>query len=407
MAKRVVITGLGAVSSIGTGKDAFWEGLISGKNGVSEVTAFDTSEFDVHIGGEVRDFRPERYLEWWRIGRWGRATQFAVAAVKKAVNDARLDLWKFSDERIGVVIGTTMGEGQVIEEIDSQWVADSADSVDTELITRYPGSVLSENISFRFRLKGPSLTIPTACSAGNYSIGYAYDLIKMGKKRVMMAGGTDSFSRVAFTGFNRLFATAKEKCRPFDKNRDGMVVGEGAGILILEELEFALTRNAKIYAEILGYGLSCDAFHMTAPSVEGIKKVMIKAMKEAGIEREEVDYISPHGTGTISNDKAESQAIREVFGPGYKKIPVSSIKSMLGHTMGAASALEAITCALTVANDLIPPTINHETNDPECGVDCVPNVHRKQRVDVALNNSYAFGGNNACVVIRKFSGESL
>jgi 3-oxoacyl-[acyl-carrier-protein] synthase II len=219
----------------------------------------------------------------------------------------------------------------------------------------------------------------------------------------MIAGGTDPFSRIAFTGFNRLFATAKDTCRPFDKNRNGMVVGEGAGILVLEDLEVVKERNGNIYAEVLGYGLSCDAFHMTAPSLEGIKKVMLKAIKESDIKGEEVDYISAHGTGTGPNDKTESQAIKEVFSEKYKEIAVSSIKSMLGHTMGAASAIEGITCCLAIKEGIIPPTINYETPDPECDIDCTPNTSRKKEVKIALNNSYAFGGNNACLVLRKYA----
>jgi len=403
--RRVVVTGVGIVSSIGIGKDEFWKNLIAGKSGISTVSSFDTSNYDTHIGGEIKNFKPEKYFDKNEINKLGRATQFAIAATKEAINNAKLDLWKYGGEKIGVAIGTTMGEGQVIEEIDSKWVRVDKEEVSTDLIALYPGNVLSKNISLKFRLKGPSLTIPTACAAGNYAIGYSFDQIKAGKRKIMISGGTDSFSRIAFTGFNRLFATAKEKCRPFDKNRDGMVVGEGAGILILEDLELALERKAKIYAEILGYGLSCNAFHMTAPSVEGIKKVMIKAMKEADITPEDVDYISAHGTATPSNDKTECQAVKEVFGKRYKKIPVSSIKSMLGHTMGAASAIEAISCCLAIKDGVIPPTINYETPDPECDIDCIPNVAKKKKIKIALNNSLAFGGNNAVVALREWHHE--
>jgi len=401
--RRVAITGLGVVSSLGIGKDEFWKNLIAGKSGISEVTSFDTSNYETHIGGEIKNFQPERYLEKWKIKKWGRATQFAITATKEAINDAKLDLYRLGKDKMGIAIGTTMAEIQALEKINSEWVeTNNEEKVNTDLITLYPGNVLSKNISFKFGLKGLSLTIPTACAAGNYSIGYAFDQIKVGKTKIMIAGGADPFSRITFTGFNRLFAAAKEKCRPFDKNRDGIVVGEGAGILILEDLEFALKRNAKIYAEVLGYGLSCDAFHMTAPSLEGIKKAMIKAMKEADIKLEEVDYISAHGTGTGPNDKTESQAIKEVFGFRYKEIPVSSIKSMLGHTMGAASAIEAISCCRAIKEEVIPPTMNYETPDPECDIDCVPNASRRKGIKIVLNNSYAFGGNNACLVLEKY-----
>jgi len=240
-----------------------------------------------------------------------------------------------------------------------------------------------------------------ACSAGNYSIGYAFDLIRSGKADVMLAGGVDAFSRVNLVGFSRLYAMAPEVCRPFDLNREGMLVGEGAGMLLLETLDSALKRKATIYAEILGYGLSCDAYHMTAPKEEGIVECMRRGIKEAGIKIEDVDYISAHGTGTVQNDKTECSAIKKVFGAKYKEIPISSIKSMLGHTMGAASAIEAISCCLTIKEGVIAPTINYQTPDPECDVDCVPNHSRKAEVNIAFNNSYAFGGNNACLVFKK------
>lgn len=242
----------------------------------------------------------------------------------------------------------------------------------------------------------------TACSAGNYAIAYGYDLLKLQKADIVLAGASDGISRIEYTGFNQFAAVAPEKCRPFDKNRKGMIPGEGAAVLVLEVLERALRRKAPIYAEILGYGLSCDASHMTLPAVDGIAACMKKAIQEACITPDAVDYISAHGTGTPANDRAECAAIKEVFGARSKNIPISSIKSMLGHTMGAASALEAVACALTVKHDTIPPTMNYETPDPECDIDCVPNHSRRQPVTIALNNSYAFGGNNASLVIKKF-----
>jgi 3-oxoacyl-[acyl-carrier-protein] synthase II len=243
----------------------------------------------------------------------------------------------------------------------------------------------------------------TACAAGNYAIGYGYDLICLNRADIILAGASDPFSRISFTGFNQFSAVAPERCQPFDKNRKGMMVAEGSGILVLESLESALKRGAHIYAEILGYGLSCDANHMTQPSAEGMGACMIKAMSSSGVGKEDVDYISAHGTGTLANDRTECSAIKEVFGERYRDIPVNSIKSMLGHTMGAASALEAIACSLVVKNDIIPPTINFETADPECDIDCVPNKSRQYVVNIALNNSYAFGGNNASLVLKKFT----
>lgn len=400
--KRVVVTGIGVVSSIGIGKDAFWKNLTAGRSGISEVQSFDTSKYENHKGGEVKGFDPLNFIDKSRLKKLGRGSQFAIAASKLALSDAKIDLKNIDKNRIGVIMGTTMADAQRIEEMDKTWVEMSEKDVDSKLIPQYPGSVLASNLGFELGVEGPNIAIPTACSAGNYSIGYSFDLMRQGKVDYMLAGGTDPFSRIAFTGFNRLFAIAPERCQPFDKNRKGMMVGEGAGVLLLELLENALKRNADIYAEILGYALSCDAHHMTAPSVNGIVNVIKRALKNAGIDSSEVDYISAHGTGTPANDKAECAAAKEVFGDRYKKVPMSSIKSMLGHTMGAASAIEAIACCLAIKEGVVPPTINYETPDPECDIDCVPNEARHKEVKVALNNSLAFGGNNACLVVKKY-----
>jgi 3-oxoacyl-[acyl-carrier-protein] synthase II len=263
---------------------------------------------------------------------------------------------------------------------------------------QYPSCTISAHVARHFGLTGPNYMIPNACAAGNYAIGYAYDLLRLGKAEVMLAGGCDPFSRIAFMGFNRIFAVAPEKCQPFDKNRQGTLIGEGAGVLLLESLERAQARGATIYAEVLGYGLSCDAHHMTIPHVDGLTRVMQRALQDADVNPDGVDYISAHGTGTPANDRAECTAIHEVFGPRASQIPVSSIKSMLGHTMGAASALEAIACALTIYTQWLPPTINFQEADIECAVDCVPNKTRDlDQLSIVLNNSFAFGGNNACV----------
>ena len=401
MNRRVVVTGLGVVSSIGIGKDEFWKNLITGKSGISEVTTFDVSNYDVYKAGEIKNFEPTKFIPKNKLRDIARASQFAIAATKLALDDARLNISQLSKNKIAVIFGTTMGEGGMIEEADKHWTALGEDDVWAITILKYPSNAISNNVNHFFNLKGISLVIPTACAAGNYSIGYGYDLVREGVADLVLAGGADPFSRIGFTGFGRLYAMSSDVCRPFDKNRKGMMVGEGAGVLILESLESAQKRRAVIYAEILGYGLSCDAFNMTIPSLKGIKKVMMKAMKNAAIQIGEVDYISAHGTGTIPNDRTESQAIKEVFGARYKEISVSSIKSMLGHTMGAASAIEAITCCLTIKNSVIPPTINYETKDPECDIDCVPNKAREKAVNIALNNSFAFGGNNACVVFKK------
>ena len=402
MKRRVVVTGIGVVSSIGIGKDEFWKNLIAGKSGISDIELFDTSDYPVHKGGEVKNFDPSKFIPKNRIKDIARASQFAIAAAQMALEDSRIDLESIKN-RTGVIIGTTMADIQSLEQINKYWIGNGEEHVWPINVIKYPGNALSDHPGYFFDFKSVNYTIPTACAAGNYSIGYSFDLIRKGKADVMIAGGADPFSRITFTGFNRLYAMAPEKCQPFDKNRKGMMQGEGAGILVLEELESAKKRNSTIYAEILGYGLSCDANHMTAPRFEGIVKVMEKAIKNSGIRKEEVDYISAHGTGTPANDKIECQAVDSVFGDLDKKLCVSSIKSMLGHTMGAASAIEAISCCLVIKDGIIPPTINYEEDDPEClDINCVPNIAIKKEVKFALNNSMAFGGNNACLALKKY-----
>ncbi len=396
--KRVVVTGIGVISSIGIGKDAFWDSLIKGKSGVSKITAYDTSEHATHNGGEVRGFDPESYINKRKIRFMGRTSQFAIAAAKLAISDAgaEIDMLKTS-----IAVGTTMGEACQLEKMDKLWLGSGDASIDKELFFQYLTNSISANLAIELGASGSNRIFGNACAAGNYAIGYGYDVVKNGKADVAIVGGADSFSRIAFTGFNQFAAVAPDKCQPFDKNRKGIIVGEGAGILILESLENAKKREADIYGEILGYGLSCDAYNMTNPQTDGIVKCMESALRDAGTDPDEIDYISTHGTGTILNDKAECAAIKRVFGDRYKKIPANSIKSMLGHTMAGASALEAISCCLTLKEGIIPPTINYEAPDPECDIDCVPNRAREHNVDIALNNSYAFGGNNACLVFKR------
>ncbi len=401
--RRVVVTGLGVVSSIGIGKDEFWANLIKGKSGISKISSFDISNYPTQFGGEIKDFQPSQFINKHKIDLIGRASQLSIAASRLALEDSKLDPKEIQNENSGVFIGTTMGETQLMEEIDSTWLEKGQDSVKFFSISLYPSSNISSSVALELKVKGDNFVMPTACAAGNYAIGYGFDTIRSGNANMALAGGSDAFSKVAYTGFNRLYAMAPEKCQPFDKNRKGMILGEGAAILVLESLDSALKRKANIYAEVLGYGLSCDAFHMTHPTEEGISKCIQKALKESDIDIDDVDYISAHGTGTTQNDKTEVAAIKNVFGKRYKKIPVSSTKSMLGHTMGAAAAMEAISCCLSLKEGVLPPTINYETPDLECDIDCVPNKARKQKVAIALNNSCAFGGNNACLVLKKYN----
>jgi len=399
MNKRIVITGLGAVTSIGVGWQDFWQAILSGKSGISEIDAFDTKDHVTHYGGQAKNFDPKAFIDPKKIKLMSRASQLGVSATKLALTDAKLHTP--DPARTALIMGTTGGEVQEIEEMDAVWVKHGHEKVDKWSILQYPVANITANIAREFKLKGKTLIFTTACAAGNYAIGYGYDLITLGKADTVICGGADAFSYLEFTGFNQVGAVAPQVCRPFDKNRQGMIPAEGSGVLILETLESALKRGVTIYAEILGYGLSCDASHMTNPDSEGVAYCMADALAKAHLKPEQVDYISAHGTGTIHNDRAESAAINKVF--NQRKVPVSSIKSMLGHTMGAASALEAIACALTVKLDTIAPTMNFQTPDPECDVDCVPNKPRKQTVNVVLNNGFAFGGNNCCVAIKKYS----
>ena len=399
MNKRVVVTGLGVISSIGQGKDEFWKNLIAGRSGISKIDAFDTSEHTTHYGGQVKDFNPEKFLSKKKIRLMGRASLLGIAATKLAIKDTGLKLNDLDPFRTAVLFGTTAGEAQEIERIDSKWVKKGKDAVDLWSILQYPVNNISSNVARELKIKGLNRMFTTACSAGNYAIGYGFDLIQLGKADYIVAGGSDSFSYLSFTGFNQVRAVSPDICRPFDKNRKGIIPGEGSGVLILETLESAKKRGAHIYAEILGYGLSCDAYHMTQPNLEGISRCMETVLCGVGLKPEDIDYICAHGTGTRYNDRVESKAINKVF--NQRKVAVSSLKSMLGHTMGAASAIEALACCKAIEEGIIPPTINHETPDPDCDIDCVPNQARQQKVNTILNNGFAFGGNNCSLALKK------
>ena len=408
---RVVVTGLGVVSSIGLGWQQFWASLLAGRSGIHPIRYIDTTDYPTHCGGEIDDFEPGQFMpeRVWR--QLGRGTQFALAATKMALEDAGLPAapreaaTEDLDDApcIGMCLGTTMADIQALEEIDATWVTAGPREIGGRLIRQYPSCCMSANVAKHFGFLGPNLMIPTACAAGNYALAHASDLLRLGQADVMVAGGAEPFSRIIFTGFNRLMAIASERCQPFDKHRKGLIAGEGAGILVLERLDDARARGATIYGELLGYGMSCDGGHMTIPNVDGLTQVLRNALEHAGLAPDDVDYISAHGTGTPANDRAECAAIHAALGAHASRVPVSSIKSMLGHTMGAASALEAIACVLSVRFDHLPPTMNYEVPDPECDIDCVPNASRPHRTRVALNNSFAFGGNNACVAFRKFA----
>lgn len=403
--RRVVVTGLGVVSSLGIGWEEFWKNLLAGKSGISEISLFDHSMYDRHLAGEVRNFKAEDFLLKKRIQFLGRSSQMAIAAVKLSLKDAELTVKNLQKLKFGFSLGTTMGESRVIEDIIKGYIKSKGRKAKPILTLQYPANVIGINVLNELKLKGKLTIFANACAAGNYAVAHSFDLIRSGRADVMLAGGADSLSRIAFTGFGRLFAMAPEKCQPFDKNRKGMLVGEGSGILVLESLEHARKRKANIYAEVLGYGMSSDAHHMTNPKEDGVVKAIQKALKNSGVNPDQVDYISAHGTGTKENDKAEAGAINRVFGKRGGSVPVSSIKSMLGHTMGAASAFESIACCLALKHQTIPPTINFSTPDPECKINCVPNKNVKSKLKIVLNNSQAFGGNNAVLILRGINFE--
>ena len=403
MRTRIVVTGIGVVTSVGAGREEFWESLLAGRCGISPVESFDTAAFGVHRGGEVKGFDAARYLRRLDPSRIGRASQFATAAARLALADAGIEPDSLDPLRAGVSMGTTSGEPLEIERFDDAYVAKELDRIGPEFIGRYPCHLISANVAEELGFTGVNMMIPTACAAGNYAVAHAFDTLRAGRADLMLAGGSDAFSRITYTGFARLGAVAPEVCRPFDRNRKGMIPGEGAGVLVLEPLKRAQARGARVYAEVAGYGLSCDAHHMTAahPEGDGAARAMMRALEESGTRPEDVSYVSAHGTGTPTNDRLETIAVKRLFREHAYRVPVSSVKSMLGHTMGAASAIEAAVCALAVHTDRIPPTINLEEPDPECDLDYVPNRAREHRVEVAMNNAYAFGGNNASLVLKK------
>ena len=406
MDTRVVITGIGLVTSIGIGREMFWENVLSGKSGISEVESFDTSAYSVHKGGEVKGFSHGPFVKNIDSGHIGRASQFAIAAARLALEDGGVAPDDINPEATGVSMGTTSGEPNQIELFDDCCVADETNQVSPYFISSYPCHYIAGHVAAELSLMGSNMMIPTACAAGSFAISHACDILRNGRAQMMLAGGADSFSRITYSGFARLLAIAPDKCQPFDKNRKGMMPGEGSSMVVLEPLDLALERGATIYAEVAGYGLSCDAFHMTGghPKGDGAVRAMEQALAESGTSPDDIDYISAHGTGTKSNDFHETVSVKRVFNKAAYDTPISSIKSMLGHTMGAASAIEAAVCSLAVYYGQIPPTINYEEPDPDCDLDYVPNESRQQKVRLAMSNAYAFGGTNASLILKAYEG---
>jgi len=398
---RVYVTGLGVVSSLGFGREDFFRSIIESKSGLRPIEMFDTTMFGRSIGGEVKGFKPRDFLTAAESRRMGRCSAYAVAAARMAVDDACIVPQQLESERVSVIMGTTMGEGDVITELEHAWIHKGVGAVETAKLPRYGTTLLPIHIARALGARGMVQTLPAACAAGNYAIAFAADLIRSGRADVVITGASEILQQLQFAGFVRLGAMAPERCQPFDKNRKGMIIGEGAGILVLESERHAAKRDAKLFAEVGGCGLACDAHHITRPHPEGVGSLyaMKQAIHSSGIEPDDVDFINAHGTGTQANDKIESHVIQQVFGD--RKIPVSSLKSMLGHCMGAASALEAVACVMTVESGIYTPTLGYETPDPECDVNLVADRPVKGKAEVVLNNSLAFGGYDATVTFAK------
>ncbi|PTX61255.1 3-oxoacyl-[acyl-carrier-protein] synthase II [Melghirimyces profundicolus] len=413
MSKRVVITGLGVLSPVGNDLPTFWNNLINGKSGVGPVTQFDASDYPTRIAAEVKDFDPHKYLDRREARRMDRFVQFAVSASKDALKHAGLEMDREDPDRVGVYIGSGIGGLKTWEDEHKKLLEKGPRRVSPFFIPMMIANMAAGQVSITTGAKGPSSAAISACATGTHSIGDAAKIIQRGDADVMIAGGTEAtITPMAFAGFcanqamSRRNDEPEKASRPFDRERDGFVMGEGAGILILESLEHARARGAEIIAEVAGYGMSGDAHHLTAPAPEGegAARAMKRALNDAGLNSEDVGYINAHGTSTDFNDKFETMAIKTVFGDHAYKLAVSSTKSMTGHLLGAAGGVEAIATALALKEGILPPTINYEHPDPDCDLDYVPNEARRVKVSAALSNSLGFGGHNATIALKAFDG---
>ncbi len=411
--RRVVITGMGAVTPIGNSVSEFWSGAKEGKNGIDRITLRDITEHKAKLAGEVKNFDPSLYVERKEINRMDRYCQFAMAAAKEAMEDSGFDVSAVNPYKFGVLIGSGIGGLMTIEDEHTRFIEKGPKRTSPLLIPMIIANIASGNVAIKYGAKGVCTTIVTACATGTQSIGESFQMILDGRADAMLTGGAEAcVADLAIAGF----ANATAMCLsedvnrasiPFDAERSGFVMGEGAGVLLLEEYEHAVKRGAKIYAEISGYGTTCDAYHITSPNpeAEGAMYSMKFAMEQAGIAPSEISYINAHGTSTGPNDRMETKAVKKAFGEDLaRKIPMSSTKSMTGHLLGAAGAVEAIICAKTVQEGFITPTINYKVADPECDLDCVPNTGRKADVRYALSNSFGFGGHNATLLFKKYEG---
>lgn len=412
MKRRIVVTGMGAVTPLGIGVEKSWQSLCQGKSGVGVITRFDASDFRTRIAGEVKGFNPSDFIDRKLVRRGDRFIHFALAAARMAMEDSGLTINDSNTERVGVSVGTAMGGIESIEKNHELLIKGARRQISPFFIPSFLCNMATGQVAIEFGARGANMCSVTACASGTHAIGDAFRVIQHGEVDAMIAGGAEAAIRpLVFAGLEPVkVMTARNEepekaSRPFDRERDGFVIGEGAGVVILEELEFALNRGAKIYGEVLGYGFNSDAYHITAPDPDGrgAAGCMRMALNDAGISIDMVDYINAHGTSTVLNDLSETRAIKSVFQGRSKQIPISSNKSMMGHMWAGAGVVEAIFSLLTINHSIIPPTINYETPDPECDLDYVPNVARKAEVKIALSNSFGFGSTNATLILGKFS----
>ncbi|MBI1921104.1 MAG: beta-ketoacyl-ACP synthase II [Geobacter sp.] len=409
--RRVVVTGVGAVSPLGTGNQKNWDALTAGRSGIDRITRFDVTDFPVTVAGEVKDFNPEDYIEKKEIKKMDLFIQYALGAAHYAMEDSGLQITDANAERVGVLVGAGLGGLPTIEKYHGVLMESGYRRISPFFIPMLIINLAPGHIAIKYNAKGPNVSSVSACATGTHSIGDAYHIIKRGDADAMIAGGTEStITPLGIGGFAVMKALTdsrnddpQQASRPFDKSRDGFVMAEGAGVVVLEEYEAAKKRGAKIYAEVVGYGLSCDAYHLTAPAPggEGAARCIKMALNNAGVKPEEVDYVNAHGTSTPMNDLYETMAIKSVFGDHAKKLMVSSTKSMTGHALGAAGGLEAVFTLMSMDKGVVPPTINYQEPDPECDLDYVPNTARNAEVKYAMSNNFGFGGTNATLLFKK------
>ena len=409
--RRVVVTGIGCLSALGHDTEAFWDGLTKGRSGIARITRFDPTDFPSKVGAEVRDFDPGKFMDPKEAKRNDRYTQYAVAASRMAVNDAKLDVTKVDSERFGVIIGSGIGGMETIENQARILIERGPSRVSPFTIPSLIANIASGVVAIEFQAKSVNFGVVSACASGSHALGEALRHIRDGHADIMLSGGSEAaITRLSYAGFCNMKAmstdfndTPEKASRPFDKLRDGFVMGEGAGVLVIETLEHAQARGARIYCELVGYGATCDAYHITGQDQEGkgLALCLNRALAEAGVEKSEVGYINAHGTSTPINDRCETLAIKRTFGEAARQISISSTKSMTGHLLGAAGGVEAAVCCLAIHHGVIPPTINYENPDPDCDLDYTPTVAKKRTVNVAISNNLGFGGHNASLVFKR------